>query len=74
MKAICSKDSASIWSKTVQLPHREPLPKDMTVEAAVIGGGIAGILTAYLLEKQGIHVVVLEADRTAGGQTKNTTA
>ena len=74
MKAICSKESASIWSKTVQLPHTEPLPGAITVEAAVIGGGMAGILTAYLLKKQGIHVVVLEADRTAGGQTKNTTA
>ena len=35
---------------------------------------MAGILTACLLKKSGISVVVLEADRIAGGQTKNTTA
>lgn len=64
----------SIWSKTVEIPHRAPLSGDLEVEAAIIGAGMAGILTAYLLKKQGIHAVVLEADRIASGQTKNTTA
>lgn len=71
---ITHKKETSIWSQTVQIPHREPLNEDITAEAAVIGAGIAGILTAYLLKRHGIHVVVLEADRIAGGQTKNTTA
>lgn len=35
---------------------------------------MAGLLTAYFLRKQGRKVIVLEADRIAGGQTKNTTA
>lgn len=64
----------SIWNKTIFLPPRQSLPGDMTVEAAVIGAGMTGILTAYFLQKAGIPVVVLEADRIAGGQTKNTTA
>ena len=64
----------SIWSMTTHLPPRDPLPGNLTVEAAVIGAGMAGILTAYLLQKQGVDVVVLEADQVASGQTKNTTA
>lgn len=69
-----SKHEISIWSRTAKLPHRQPLSGNITAEAAVIGAGMAGILTAYLLQKQGVQVVVLEADRIAGGQTKNTTA
>lgn len=64
----------SVWSREVEIPERETLKKDLDVFAAVIGGGMAGILTAYALKCQGKNVVVLEADRIAGGQTKNTTA
>ena len=64
----------SIWSQTVQIDKREHLPGDTNADVAVIGAGMAGLITAYLLKKQGKNVVVLEADRIAGGQTKNTTA
>ena len=64
----------SIWSRTTEIPPRRPLPGDVTADAAVIGAGMAGILTAFLLSRRGISVIVLEADRIAGGQTKNTTA
>lgn len=64
----------SIWSRTVEIPERDSLNEDIKVEAAVIGAGMAGILTAYLLKERGISAVVLEADRIAGGQTRNTTA
>lgn len=64
----------SIWSKTESLPEREPLPGNITVDAAVIGAGIAGILTACFLREQGVETVVLEAKRIGSGQTKNTTA
>ena len=40
----------------------------------VIGAGMAGILTAYFLQEKGLEVIVIEADKIAGGQTKNTTA
>ena len=64
----------SVFSKEVEIPERSSLKEDLRVEAAVIGGGMAGILTAYALKCQGKEVVVLEADRIASGQTKNTTA
>ena len=64
----------SIWTKTCAIPHRESLQKDITSEVAVIGAGMAGILIAYQLQKAGKQVIILESDRIASGQTKNTTA
>lgn len=64
----------SIWSKSCTFPGRERLDGDHVVQVAVIGSGMAGLLTAYLLKKQGLDVAVLEGSTTASGMTKNTTA
>lgn len=64
----------SIWSRTVEIPERECLKEELRADAVVIGAGMSGLLTAFLLEESGLKTVVLEAERIAGGQTKNTTA
>lgn len=64
----------SIWTAETRIGRRDPLPGDVETAAVVIGAGIAGILTAYYLGREGIPVLVLEADRIGSGQTKNTTA
>lgn len=64
----------SIWKKTVTLPPRDPLIKDIKTEVAIIGAGITGLLTAYFLNKKGIQTIILEANETVSGQTGNTTA
>ena len=64
----------SIWSKHTKIPPRPPLTKSIRTQAAVIGGGLTGVLLAYYLEKHGVETVILEADRIGQGQTKNTTA
>lgn len=64
----------SIWSKTADLPEYQTLNGNLKTEAAVIGGGIAGMLTARLLKEAGVDAVVLKAGRIGSGQTKNTTA
>ncbi len=64
----------SIWKSTVQLPERETIKGDTEVENLVIGGGMAGILIAYFLQRKGREVMVIEAKRVASGQTGNTTA
>lgn len=64
----------SIWSQTCHIPRRPPLPGDLETEVAVIGAGMAGILTAFLLQEAGYPVVVLESGRIGSGQTRNTTA
>ena len=64
----------SIWSESCCFKEREQLCGDIQAEIAVIGAGIAGLLTASALQKAGRQVVVLEANRIASGQTRNTTA
>lgn len=64
----------SIWTLNSEIEKRSPLHEDIHTDAAVIGAGMAGILTAYFLMKNGITCVVLEGDRIGSGQTKNTTA
>jgi len=50
------------------------LSERLIADAAVIGGGMAGILTAFALREAGLRVVLLEEDRLAGGATARTTA
>lgn len=64
----------SIWSKATELPRQKELKGNVQVENVVIGAGMAGVLIAYFLQKQGKEVIVIEADKVADGQTKNTTA
>lgn len=53
---------------------RPSLQGDINTEVAVIGGGLAGVLTAYLLQQRGVSVVVIECREAGSGITKNTTA
>lgn len=69
----------SIWQETAKRPELFPLshikPLAQTdAEAIVIGGGLAGVLTAFLLQEKGIRTIVLEAVKVGGGQTGFTTA
>ena len=43
-------------------------------EVVVIGGGMAGLLTAFFLQKEGKDVLLLEGKKVASGQTGRTTA
>ncbi len=53
---------------------RPTLKDRINTEVAVIGGGLAGILTAHLLQESGVPVIVLECSEVGSGMTKNTTA
>ncbi len=64
----------SIWTETVQLPRFASLKAPIKTDVLVIGGGIAGILCAHLLEQAGVSSVLVEAGRICGGITKDTTA
>lgn len=64
----------SLWSQTVRLPEGKILDADLRAKNVVIGAGMAGILIAYFLQEQGQEVIILESDKIAGGETKNTTA
>lgn len=50
------------------------LSEDITADVAIVGGGLVGITSAYLLTKAGLKVALLEADRILHGTTGHTTA
>ena len=64
----------SIWSEGYCIQKREPLEQDIDVDVAVIGAGMAGLLTAFLLKQSGVDAVVIESDRIASKETLHTTA
>jgi glycine/D-amino acid oxidase-like deaminating enzyme/nitrite reductase/ring-hydroxylating ferredoxin subunit len=64
----------SLWLGTTPTTDYPPLERDLQVDVAVLGAGIAGITTALLLKEAGLTVAVLEARRIVEGVTGNTTA
>lgn len=64
----------SIWTESTRLPHFGQLEGSCKTDVLIIGGGMAGILCAYFLQKKGIDYVLVEGSRICGGVTGNTTA
>lgn len=64
----------SLWRATTELPTFPRLKKNIKTDVAVVGAGITGITTAYLLAKAGKQVVLLDAGRILNGTTGFTTA
>lgn len=52
----------STWLATADLPTYPKLSTDIDTDVAIIGGGLAGLMSAYLLAKAGKKVAVLEKD------------
>ena len=65
---------ASYWIDSTPTTDYPPLTPSVTVDVAVLGGGIAGLTTAVLLKRAGKTVAVVEADRIVQGVTGHTTA
>lgn len=68
------EESTTLWMNTESVPRQHTLQKNLDVDVCVIGAGIAGLTTAYLLLKEGYRVAVLESRHIAAGQTQRTTA
>lgn len=64
----------SIWTESLKEVTPRVLGENKNVDIAVIGGGIAGLLIAYLLKQEGRNPIILEGSRIASGQTHKTTA
>jgi glycine/D-amino acid oxidase-like deaminating enzyme/nitrite reductase/ring-hydroxylating ferredoxin subunit len=69
-----SGESTSVWASTVDVRLRPPFTKDADADVCIVGAGIAGLSTAYLLVRGGTTVVVLDDGRIGGGMTERTTA
>ena len=63
------------WFATIpSLPSFAPLTGSTTTDVVVVGAGIAGLTTAYLLGRAGKKVVVIEDGEIGSGETGRTTA
>lgn len=66
--------STSVWMITASVPDFPPLQGSIDADVCVIGAGIAGLTTAYLLSRAGKNVVLIEAMGIGFGETGRTTA
>ena len=66
--------TTSLWMDEMDVPRFESLSGDLRTEVCVVGAGIAGLSTAYLLAREGKSVVLLEAGVIGRGETSRTTA
>jgi glycine/D-amino acid oxidase-like deaminating enzyme/nitrite reductase/ring-hydroxylating ferredoxin subunit len=69
-----SGHTTSVWMDTTEVPQFQPLTQDLRSNVCVVGAGIAGMTTAYLLARAGRAVVVIDDGPIGGGETSRTTA
>lgn len=66
--------STSMWHATAEFPDHHVLRQNEKADVCIIGAGLAGVTTAYLLAKKGRSVIVLDDGPVGGGETGRTTA
>lgn len=64
---------ASYW-ESVSLPVFHAVSHDVSVDVAIVGAGMTGVMTAYMLKRAGRRVALIERDRCARLDTARTTA
>ncbi len=62
------------WRDYVTLPSYPSIEENTQVDVAIVGAGITGITTAYLLTKAGLKVALIDAGKVINGTTGHTTA
>jgi glycine/D-amino acid oxidase-like deaminating enzyme len=73
-KVLPTGKLGSIWNELKKPKKYQSLKKNLSVDVAIIGGGIAGINCAYMLKKRGYSVAVIEKNEIGQGTTAKTTA
>jgi glycine/D-amino acid oxidase-like deaminating enzyme/nitrite reductase/ring-hydroxylating ferredoxin subunit len=69
-----SGKTISVWMATAEVPPQSALAEDTGADVCVVGAGISGMTTAYLLAHEGRSVVVLDDGPIGAGMTERTTA
>nr|AXL05478.1 (2Fe-2S)-binding protein [uncultured bacterium] len=64
----------SLWLSDDQPEPFPPLDRNLSVDVAVVGGGITGTTAAYLLKQAGLKVALLDKGQAGGAETGHTTA
>lgn len=63
----------SLW-KNVTLPEFPPLQQDIDVDVLIVGAGLTGITTAYLMGQEGVRVALIDRASVASADSARTTA
>jgi glycine/D-amino acid oxidase-like deaminating enzyme/nitrite reductase/ring-hydroxylating ferredoxin subunit len=66
--------TTSVWMATANTPVQSRLRDNIRTDVCIVGAGIAGMTTAYLLAREGRSVVVIDDGAIGGGMTGRTTA
>lgn len=66
--------TVSYWEASEELLEKDSLNQSIETDVCIIGGGISGLTTAYLLSKAGRRVIVIDDGAIGGGETCRTTA
>jgi len=71
---ISGVQNTSIWAATTKMPRAPKLTESVEADVCIVGAGIAGLTTGYLLARAGKSVVILDDGPLVGGMTSVTTA
>src|SRR5687767_15258257 len=69
-----SGQSVSVWMATAEVPAQSTLTENAYADVCIVGAGIAGMTTAYLLAREGRSVIIIDDGAIGGGMTARTTA
>ena len=64
----------SVWQNDASLSEFPTLSRELSTDVLVIGGGLAGLLTAWELRQRGVDVALVEMGRLCSATTVHTTA
>lgn len=64
----------SLWTEISKKPSFNSLDGNIKTDVLIVGGGLTGILCAYMLQEAGIDYTLIEANNICSGITQNTTA
>ena len=67
-------EATPLWLGATARPIFDPLARDATADICIIGGGIAGVTTAYMLATAGRSVILVEDRQIGAGESGRTTA
>ncbi len=71
---ITSGSHSSYWIESVEPLTFRKLEENIQVDVVIVGGGIAGVSTAYCLMRSGKKVAIIEDGFIGSGETGRTTA
>lgn len=70
---MSAHEAISLWDASArETDYKAPMPKDVSVDVAIVGGGFTGLSTALHCAEKGLSAHVLEAEQIGfGGSGRN---